>query len=271
MPDRARRPRAFRVAYDGRPFNGFQRQPDVPTVEDTIFGALRDLGVCDAEPTGYSAAGRTDAGVSALAQTIVLEGPDWLTPRAFNGALPEDVRVWAAADVKPDFHATHDASWRTYTYFLHSPTEKTDTAVRRAVTRLAGRHDFHNFTSDRTGTERDLSLAVERDGEFLVVEASATGFPRHMVRKIAGLLREIAEEEASPDRIDRALGPESLDGPDGIAVAPGEGLLLRAVAYPDVAFAVDPDAAADARAVFGSRRVVHATRERVAGALADEI
>ena len=60
--------RAFRVAYDGRPYSGFQRQPDVPTVEDTLLDALRALGVFEGSdvPPGYAAAGRTDAGVSAL-------------------------------------------------------------------------------------------------------------------------------------------------------------------------------------------------------------
>jgi tRNA pseudouridine(38-40) synthase len=74
---------AYRVAYDGRPFHGFQRQPDVATVEDALFDALRNLGVLAddaAKPAGYAAAGRTDAGVSAVAQTVAFEAPEWLTP-----------------------------------------------------------------------------------------------------------------------------------------------------------------------------------------------
>jgi len=78
--------RAYRVAYDGRPYSGFQRQPDVPTVEGTVLAALGRLGVCelDAIPEGYAAAGRTDAGVSAVAQTVAFDAPDWLAPAAFN-------------------------------------------------------------------------------------------------------------------------------------------------------------------------------------------
>ena len=68
--------RAYRIAYDGRPYYGFQRQPDVPTVEDDLFDALRALDAFSGEkPPSYAAAGRTDAGVSALAQTVALRPP----------------------------------------------------------------------------------------------------------------------------------------------------------------------------------------------------
>ncbi|EMA33227.1 tRNA pseudouridine(38-40) synthase TruA [Halobiforma nitratireducens] len=123
--------RAYRIAYDGTDYYGFQRQPSVPTVEGAIFAALRSLEVFDPErestdtdanrPDGYAAAGRTDSGVSAVAQTIAFEAPDWLTPRALNSDLPADVRAWAVADAPPEFHATHHATRREYTYQLYAP------------------------------------------------------------------------------------------------------------------------------------------------------
>ncbi|MFP4530124.1 MAG: tRNA pseudouridine synthase A, partial [Halodesulfurarchaeum sp.] len=117
--------RAYRVAYDGRAYHGFQRQPQVPTVEDVLFSGLRDLGLEFADaPPEYAAAGRTDRGVSALAQTLAFDAPDWLTPRAFTTQLPADVHVWASAAVPDDFHATHDAISRTYTYYLYAPEAK---------------------------------------------------------------------------------------------------------------------------------------------------
>ena len=121
--------RAFRLAYDGRPFYGFQRQPSVPTVEGALFDALGALSVLppDADkPAGYAAAGRTDAGVSAVAQTVAFGCPDWLTPRALNSELPTTIRAWASADVPPEFHATHDAARREYVYYLYAP-RATDT------------------------------------------------------------------------------------------------------------------------------------------------
>lgn len=262
--------RAFRVAYDGRPYLGFQRQPDVPTVEDALFEALRRLDAIGGdEPEGYAAAGRTDAGVSARTQTVAFEAPDWLTPAAFNSELPAAVRAWASADVPADFHATHDARAREYVYHLHAP-DADDELAREVMTALAGEHDFHNLTPDERGTVRTLETAVERDGEFLALRFRAGGFARHMVRRVVGLVDEVASGDASMDRVERVLSDEALTGPDGVPTASARPLVLWDVAY-DVAFAVDADAAASARTVFEDRRVEHATDARVAGTVLDGI
>ena len=283
--------RAFRLAYDGRPYYGFQRQPDVPTVEGTLFDALRDLDAFAVDPDGpdrpegYAAAGRTDAGVSARAQTVAFEAPDWLTPGALNAELPASVRAWASADVDPGFHATHDARERTYVYHLYAPPEPTTTGedfdddrgstdfddhrARAALDRLAGEHDFHNLTPDGTGTVRDLSTSADRDGEFLVITLSAGGFARQLVRRVVGLVQEVGSGDAPPSKVDRVLGPEPIDGPDGVAPAPAEALVLWDVVYPEIEFTADADAAASARTVFGESRVTHATAARVAGSIED--
>lgn len=80
--------RAHRFATDGRSYHGFRRQPDVETISEAILDALRELDHVGREevPPGYAAAGRTDAGVSAVARTVAFEAPDWLAPAAFNGA-----------------------------------------------------------------------------------------------------------------------------------------------------------------------------------------
>ena len=171
--------RAFRIAYDGRPYHGFQRQPDVQTVEDALLDALVELDVIEEvgagtrpTPPGYAAAGRTDAGVSATAQTVAFEGPAWLSPAALNGELPADVRAWAAADADDGFHATHHAAEREYTYFLSDPDGQAERA-RTAVAVLSGEHDFHNLTPDDEGTVRALSASVERDGGIATVDVKA--------------------------------------------------------------------------------------------------
>jgi len=269
--------RAFRVAYDGRHYHGFQRQPNVPTVEDALLDALREqgaLGSADAAetaggrdtPPNYAAAGRTDAGVSAVAQTVAFDAPDWLTPRALNGALPGGVRAWAAAEVPDDFHATHHATARTYRYHLFAPPAEgsagaegastaadaaatadtppapTDTPgapaptvdddrVHAALAALSGRHDFANFTPDESGTERDLTATATRAGPFLVVEVAAGGFPREFVRRLVTLVRAVGVGDASLATVERALDPEPLPGPEGFGPAPPEPLVLRDVAY----------------------------------------
>jgi len=259
--------RAFRVAYDGTDYRGFQRQPHGQTVEDALFGALADLGVAfEGAPAGYAAAGRTDAGVSARAQTVAFEAPEWLTPRAFNGELPAAVRAWARADVADAFHATHDAVERRYRYFLHAPDADAERAATAAEV-LSGRHDLHNFTPDETGTERDLTVEVTRDGPFLLVDCAAGGFARQLVRRLASAVASVAAGEREVAFLERALGPASLDGPDGIPPADPEPLVLLDVRYPDVEFAVDEAAAESARAVFAERRRRRLAGAHVAGAL----
>jgi tRNA pseudouridine38-40 synthase len=263
--------RAYRIAYDGRPYHGFQRQPDVPTVEGTVLEALRSLGVLGADadtPEGYAAAGRTDAGVSAAAQTVAFDAPDWLTPAALNGELPAAIRAWAGAETPSDFHATHDATRREYTYFLHAPDASTERA-RRALDTLSGEHDFHNLTPDDRGTVRSLATALDRDGPFLVLMFRAGGFARQLVRRAVTLVAAVARGEADTDRVERALAPDPLPGPEGVAPAPAYPLVLTGVTYPELEFAVDAEAAASAHEVFDARRVEHATLARVGALLAD--
>jgi len=262
--------RAFRVAYDGGAYRGFQRQPAVPTVSDAILDGLRALGVLEDVPPGYAAAGRTDAGVSATAQTVALDVPDWLDPAALNSELPADVRAWAHADVPADFHATHDASEREYTYYLHAPAAEDDRA-RRALTTLAGRQDFHNLTPDDDGTVRDLAAELARDGPFLVFELRADGFPRQLVRRLVRAVELVARGEADLAWVDRLLGEAAVEGPDGVGPAPAEPLVLTAVDYPGVEFQVDESAAASARAVFAERRATFAARAAVSGRLVADL
>ncbi|WP_276249719.1 tRNA pseudouridine(38-40) synthase TruA [Haloarcula rara] len=257
--------RAFRVAYDGRPYSGFQRQPDVPTVERALLAGLARLGVCerDAVPEGYAAAGRTDAGVSAVAQTVAFEAPEWLTPTAFTSELPADVSVWASADVPEDFHATHDAADRRYTYFLSAPGADDDLAAE-TLEAICGRHDYHNLTPDDDGTVRELRGHLERDGDLLVVTLAAGGFCRQLVRRVVGLLDEIIRGAAPPSKVDCVFDDEPLPGPEGVAPAPAYPLVLTGVDYPGVTFETDEEASDSARSVFEELRVERQTAARVA-------
>jgi len=266
--------RAYRLAYDGTPYRGFQRQPHGETVEDALLGALRRLdllGQGDGDtPPGYAAAGRTDAGVSALAQTVAFGGPEWLTPRALNGELPADVRAWASAEAPEGFHATHDARSRTYSYHLHAPG--VDERLARAVCdRLSGEHDFRNLTSDEEGTVRHLRASATREGPFLTCHFRADGFPRGFVRRAVRLVEAVATGDRPVEFVGRVLAAEPLDGPDGVGAAPPGPLVLLSVTYPELRFAVDERAAASAREVFGSRRAAASARARAMGLLADGV
>jgi tRNA pseudouridine38-40 synthase len=255
--------RAFRVAYDGRPFHGFQRQPDVPTVEGRIFDALGELGVADGKPEGYAAAGRTDAGVSAVAQTVAFECPDWLTPAALNSELPASIRAWASAEAPEGFHATHHAESRTYVYHLYAP-EADFGRGEAALDRLCGEHDFHNLTPDDENTVRELEGDVRRDDEYLVVTLCAGGFVREMVRRVVSLVHAVATGDSELSKVERVLGPDDIEGPEGVAPAPAYPLVLADVAYPMLDFSVDEAAVASAREAFEALREERATGARVA-------
>jgi len=274
--------RAFRLAYDGRDFFGYQRQPNVSTVEGTLFSALRNLSVLPVEahrPTGYAAAGRTDRGVSALAQTIAFECPDWLTPRALNSELPATIRAWASADVRPSFHPTHDAVRREYTYHLYAPRNETesldgrppvdDEQARAALDRLCGSHDFSNLTPDETGTRRGLSGRLTRSGAFLEVEFAAGGFARELVRRLVSVIQRVATAEQSLEWLDALLGPTTVEPYP--PPAPPEPLVLSDVVYPGVDFERDSEAAESAQRAFGQRAVDARSTGRVSRSVVDGV
>jgi tRNA pseudouridine38-40 synthase len=308
--------RAFRIAYDGRPYHGFQRQPSVSTVEDAILDALDVLGVHDtagddaeggasATPPGYAAAGRTDAGVSALAQTIAFEAPEWLAPRALNAELPASVRAWASADVSSEFHATHDATSRTYDYYWYAPTVDVDRAAS-ALAVLEGTHDFSDLTarSRETDTVRTIDAATITQastspeppsieapstdvpstdtpppdapstgsrGEVYRIRVRADGFLWELVRRLVALVDEVARGTRGLDAVERTLAPEPLPDHERVGPAPAEGLVLGDVTYPDVDFDRDPTAGESASAVFESVHATAAARSCVARHLRDGV
>ena len=268
--------RAFRIAYDGTAYRGFQRQPHGDTVSDELLRALTALGVVErgTVPSGYAAAGRTDAGVSALAQTVAFDAPPWLAPRAVNSELPETIRAWASASVPESFHATHDATERIYEYDLHAPTADRDRA-RTALDLLSGSHDVANLTPDDERTERHVSASLVGDpspsespdalSQYLRLRFRAGGFPRQFVRRAVELIRRVAVGEASVETVERVLDPEPLPGPEGIPPATPDPLVLVGVEYPGVEFTRDEEAVSSAVEGFDRRRIDRLTRSRVAG------
>lgn len=245
--------RAFRVAYDGREYHGFQRQPDVETIEAVVFRALSELTVplSDGVPVEYSSAGRTDAGVSAIAQTMSFNCPEWLKPRVLNSVLPRDVRVWAWVDVSDSFNARYSAGQRTYKYYLHVPCGARDGRVERVASMLSGEHDFQRFTADNERTRRPVSLRVVRDGEFLVLTVRAAGFPRQFVRRVASYLTSVAKGDADIPSVE-AVTDMDREGIPRIPPASPEPLVLHEVSY-EIDFAIDLDAYESARRIFTDR------------------
>jgi tRNA pseudouridine38-40 synthase len=243
---------AYRItlAYDGTDYVGWQRQATGTSIQGLLEDALREFGDGDIPVSG---AGRTDAGVHALAQvagfSLVRTLPTDAVVRALNAKLPEAVRVTAAAEVPASFHARFDARSKSYRYRIwngdvmppverryawHVPGALDLAAMQRAATLIEGEHDFAAFQSagsDVATTIRRVSASAIRNPQSALVEydATADGFLRHMVRAIVGSLIEIGRGRQPPEWIARVVG--SRDRSAAGRTAPAHGLFLVCVDY----------------------------------------
>ena len=240
------------IQYDGTDFVGWQRQPNGTSIQGLIEDALAPI---ESKQVTVHGAGRTDAGVHALAQVAsvtLASGIDAPTlARALNAVLPPDVRILSVADAEPDFHARFSAVAKTYEYrivnaplvspFLHryawhivQPLALE--AMREAAAPLVGAHDFAAFQgagSTVESTERIVDRIDWEDGGGydlpIVLRITGNGFLRHMVRNIVGTLVEVGTGRwPAPCVADiLASGERTLAGP----TAPARGLFLVRVDY----------------------------------------
>lgn len=249
--------RAFRIAYDGTGYHGFQRQPSVLTVENEILHAFENLGI-DALASGYAAAGRTDAGVSAAAQTIATPVPEWLTPAALTAELPDDIVAWAFADVDPAFHPRYDATLRVYEYYLVVDGFDIQRG-REAADRMVGVHDFRDLSAARGDTKRELQfLGLEPQNSCITLTARAPGFLHQQVRRIATVILRVGTGEYPVEFVDRLMDPdEKITGGDGVPPAPPGPLVLRDVEYDGITFEIDEDVRDRGIISFGGRADEH--------------
>ncbi len=247
------------LAYDGGPFSGFARQRDRTTVQGTLEGALsRALGF-----DVYSVcAGRTDAGVHAIAQVVhfdvepVERGPKWLAHLQEDPAeatfrldhqVGAEITIWGIRPVSRNFNARFGATERRYRYRIvdGSPIDPRDRgrvfrvrerlhvpSMREAATHLLGAHDFAAFCrKPKVGhTKRRLDrVTIQRVGDEVHVGFRSKAFCHQMVRSMVGCLYEVGRGAAEPAWVGEVLagGDRSL----AAAVAPPHGLTLERVSY----------------------------------------
>jgi tRNA pseudouridine38-40 synthase len=239
------------LSYDGTDYVGWQRQANGRSIQQVVeeaFAPLMDSG----EPPTVVGAGRTDAGVHALAQvasaTLEIDYDVAAIHRALNVRLPLDVRVLEVVDAAPGFHAQFHATGKTYRYRIattnvlspfdrrfvwHAPALGSVETMRRAAEALVGRHDFISFQAGgsmmrdtiRTITRVELR---EMPGE-VQVEIDGEGFLRHMVRVIVGTLAEIGSGARPVDGLARVIAAK--DRRAAGLTAPACGLTLVEVRY----------------------------------------
>lgn len=239
------------LGYDGTAFSGWARQPGLRTVQDVVETALATV-LRLASPAAITVAGRTDAGVHAVAQVahVDLVADDVMPEiaRRLNGLLPQDVRIHRMQAAADGFDARFAALARRYAYRLAdrevSPLRRLDTvpwprplavgAMHEAARPLVGLHDFAAYAKPRDGatTIRTLhSLTVTRDlDDAVVIRAYADAFCHSQVRSMVGALLAVGEGRRPVEWPGEVLAGKVRDST--AHVAPARGLTLVAVDYP---------------------------------------
>lgn len=242
---------ALTVEFDGRPFMGWQRQAHGPSVQGAIEEAVFAV---TGERAGVHGAGRTDAGVHALAMRAHVDITKAIAPfrltEALNARLrPAPVAILACEAVADDWHARFSCVRRTYEYrivnrrapltwergFAWHVTQPLDgAAMRAAAARLVGRHDFTTFRSVRCQSASALKsldrLEVARVGELVTVFAQARSFLHHQVRSMVGALSFVGTGKWTADDVSGALA--ACDRQALPLNAPPDGLWFVEAEYP---------------------------------------
>lgn len=237
------------LTYDGTEYSGWQEQPGVTTVQGTVEAALAGI---IGRKVRVQSAGRTDAGVHAVAMPAVFDDLTTIPLRAFveglNSKLPSDIAVVSAEVVDPSFMVIGGAVSKTYRYTLylsrlrnplyrrsswHVPYSLDFVAMELAAKRFIGTHDFAAFRGQNctaaTTIRRIDSIAISVDGPLMTIDVSGGGFLKNMVRIIVGTLVDIGR-----GRFCESIVTELLLCPDRTragVTAPPHGLCLMSVRY----------------------------------------
>ena len=263
------------LEYDGTPYAGWQRQPDVPTVQDAVESAIgRFLAVPGR--VEVVAAGRTDTGVHALGQIVhfdtTIDRSSFAWVRGLNALLPPTIAVRWAREVDPAFHARFSACRRSYRYRIYHHTVRAPLvhgraawvyrrldvdAMARAAQVIVGEHDFSSFRASQCQAKNPVKhvevARIEVSGPWIEFSVSANAFLHHMVRNLVGALLEIGSGRRPPSWMADLLA--ARDRTQGAPTAPACGLYFTRVEYPPP-FEFQEDFVESIWAVRESRSVV---------------
>jgi tRNA pseudouridine38-40 synthase len=239
------------VEYDGGPFMGWQRQDHGPSVQEALEQAI---GRMTGEQATVHAAGRTDAGVHALAMSAHLDVVKALTPHRLREGVnalvrPQPISVLEAEPVPGDWHARFSCIGRRYLYRIlsrrappalergklwHIATPLDVGSMEKAAAHLVGRHDFTTFRSVHCQSESPVKtldrLDVSVEGDEIHISAAARSFLHHQVRSMVGCLALVGRGQWHPSDIRKAL--EARDRAALGLNAPPHGLYFVEAIYP---------------------------------------
>lgn len=242
---------ALGIQYNGSAFCGWQTQPDMPNVQDTLELALKAFATV---PISTVCAGRTDTGVHATHQVVDFEAPvtrpmtAWV--RGVNTFLPSSVAVRWAHEVPEDFSARFSATERTYEYWILNDAVRSplteglvgwvfrpcdEKRMQEAARFLLGEHDFTSFRASECQAKSPIRIvhevSIRRVGKMIGIKLRANAFLHHMVRNIVGSLVYVGTGKESVEWFKTVL-----DARDRKVAAPtfaAGGLYLVGVKYPN--------------------------------------
>jgi tRNA pseudouridine38-40 synthase len=246
---------ALVIQYLGTDFYGWQRQPNHPSVQQTIEEAIAKI--CG-NVTVLHSAGRTDTGVHAAAQVAHFDTSSKIPPhrwaKVLNSHLPEGILIRESLEVASDWHARFSAKWRRYRYTIYTAAipnlfvkqfswhyyhdQLDEKLIHKALQPMMGEQDMAAF--QRAGSSRPHSrLEMQealcwRDGDFVHVEVQASGFLYGMIRLLIGQLVDVGRYRLSVDAFtDRWQQQRRIEVK---YAAPPQGLCLLAIGYADSPF-----------------------------------
>lgn len=237
------------IEYDGKGFNGWQKQPDRLNIQGEIEKAIEEI---TGKKVDLTASGRTDAGVHSLGQTANFKTdskiPTEKFAKAINSRLKKSIVIKSAEEVDEKFHSRYSVKSKTYRYIInnsengtaiyrgleyHVPMKLDYEKMNEAIKYFIGEHDFKAFkasgTSSKSSVRKILEGSVRKEGERVIIEVTGTGFLYNMVRIISGTLLDVGLGKIKPEDIPSII--ESKDRTKAGKTLPAHGLYLLQVNY----------------------------------------
>ncbi|EKQ51909.1 MAG: pseudouridylate synthase I [Methanobacterium sp. Maddingley MBC34] len=261
---------ALKVAYLGTDFYGFQRQPNLRTVEGELISALKKSGaISNLGQSNYSIAGRTDRGVHALGNVVSFLTDKEPIINQVNDLLPMDIRILGSCRVPLGFK-TRYAHKRHYRYVLCRKVGEDEWDVDKmqgAAHLMEGTHNFLNFSrrNERNPMRKVDSVRFTSKNQVCLVDVEGESFLWNMVRKMMTVLISVGKHEMGIEDVKKCFDPEYNAS---ITPMPPESLILMDVLHQGVKF--NEDEYARARFIqtieeecFNHQKMVASTREMI--------
>ena len=238
------------IEYDGKEFNGWQKQPNKLNIQGTIEQAIKQV---TGEEVDLTASGRTDAGVHAFGQVANFKTnsniPTDKIAIAINTKLKRSIRILSAEEVDERFHSRLSCKRKTYRYVInnsefssaiyrnletHIPQKLDIEKMQEASKYFIGEHDFKAFKASGTSSKSSVRTIYKLDVKQMpqnriYIEVTGNGFLYNMVRIISGTLVDVGIGKIKPEEIEKII--KSKDRSQAGKTLPPNGLYLLNVEY----------------------------------------